>query len=219
MPPNDDLATSVSEELFWNPVVDDESIAVSADDGRITLRGTVGSLREKREAEKAAQRVFGVVSVESRLQVKLMQGEQRADADLRGDVLQALMLDGLVPTTVDAQVEAGLVTLVGRAEWQYQRDEAERVASNIVGALGVVDEIELEHPRVNARDAEESIKNAFRRNAALDADDLGVSVDDDTATLTGTVGSWAEHDDAIDAAWAVAGVKSVRDEITVAYGR
>ncbi len=66
MSSNDDLATSVSEELFWNPVVDDASIAVFADDGRITLRGTVGSLREKREAEKAAQRVFGVVSVESR---------------------------------------------------------------------------------------------------------------------------------------------------------
>ncbi len=217
MSSNDDLATSVSEELFWNPVVDDASIAVFADDGRITLRGTVGSLREKREAEKAAQRVFGVVSVESQLQVALMEDEQRADAELRGDVLQALVLDGLVPKTVDAQVEDGLVTLTGSAQWQYQRDEAERVASNIVGALDVVDEIELEHPRANAVDVKESIEKAFGRNAALDADDLQISVDDDTVTLTGTVSSWAEHDEAVEAAWAAAGVKSVRDHIRVAY--
>src|SRR6266540_5604348 len=115
MSANDALATSVSEELFWNPVVDDASIAVFADDGRITLRGTVGSLREKREAEKAAQRVFGVVSVESQLQVKLMNDERRADAELRGDVLRALMLDSLVPNTVDAKVEDGFVTLTGTA--------------------------------------------------------------------------------------------------------
>ncbi len=146
-----------------------------------------------------------------------MEDEQRADAELRGDVLQALVLDGLVPKTVDAQVEDGLVTLTGSAQWQYQRDEAERVASNIVGALDVVDEIELEHPRANAVDVKESIEKAFGRNAALDADDLQISVDDDTVTLTGTVSSWAEHDEAVEAAWAAAGVKSVRDHIRVAY--
>jgi osmotically-inducible protein OsmY len=155
MSANDDLATSVAEELFWNPIVGDAPIAISADDGRITLRGTVGTLREKRAAEEAARRVFGVVSVESRLQVKRMDDEQRADAELRGDVLQALMLDGLVPQTVDAQVEDGLVTLSGSAEWQYQRDEATRVASTVVGALQVSDHIELERPQQKraARDA------------------------------------------------------------------
>ena len=66
-----------------------------------------GSLRKKREAEKAAQRVYGVISVENRLKVKLMDDEQRADADRRGDVLQALMLDSLVPATVDAKVQDG----------------------------------------------------------------------------------------------------------------
>jgi osmotically-inducible protein OsmY len=144
MSANDDLATRVSDELFWNPVVDNDAIAVAADDGRITLRGTVGSLREKREAEKAAQRVFGVVSVQSRLEVTRMGDEQRADAELRGAVLQALMLDGLVPASVDAQVEDGVVTLTGSAEWHFQRDEAGRVASDVPGALDVRDEIELE---------------------------------------------------------------------------
>jgi osmotically-inducible protein OsmY len=214
---DNELAADVSDELFWDPKVDNAAIAVSANDGKITLRGSVGSLREKREAKKAAQRVFGVISVDNELQVNLMDDQQREDADLRSDVLQALMLDSLVPATVDAKVEDGFVTLTGTADWQYQRDEAEFVASNIVGTLDVFDEIELTYPTPDAGDVQESIKKAFKRNAAIDANDLIISTRNGTVTIDGTVGSWAEHDEAIDAAWAAPGVTSVDDEMTVAY--
>ncbi len=212
-----DLTADVSDELFWDPKLDSTAIAVSADDGAITMRGTVGSLREKHEAKKAAERVFGVISVDNQLQVRLMNDAKRDDADLRGDVLQALMLDSLTPKTVDAKVEDGFVTLTGTANWQYQRDEAEFVASNIVGALDVFDEIELQYPTPNGGDVKESIKKALKRNAALDADDLQISTDNGTVTVKGTVSSWAEHDEAIDAAWAAPGVASVHDDLTVAY--
>jgi osmotically-inducible protein OsmY len=212
-----DLVADVSDELFWDPKVDNTAVAVSADDGRITLRGTVGSLREKREARKAAERVFGVISVDNKLQVKLMNDEKRGDAELRGDVLQALMLDGLVPKSVDAKVDDGFVTLTGTANWQYERDEAEFVASNIVGALDVLDEIELTYATPDRGDVKESIKKAFKRNAALDADVLQISTDNGSVTLDGTVSSWAEHDEAIDAAWAAPGVTSVHDHLVVSY--
>jgi osmotically-inducible protein OsmY len=217
MSSNTELTADVSDELFWDPKVDSTAIAVSADDGRIALRGTVGSLREKREAKKAAERVFGVIAVDNHLQVRLMNEAKRADADLRGDVLQALMLDGLVPKTVDAKVQDGFVTLTGTANWQYERDEAEFVASNIVGTLDVYDEIELMYPTPSAGDVKGSIKKAFKRNAALDADDLDISSDNGTVTVKGTVSSWAEHKEAIDAAWAAPGVKSVHDDLLVAY--
>jgi osmotically-inducible protein OsmY len=149
--------------------------------------------------------------------VRLLDDQRRSDAELRGDVLQALMLDGLVPATVDAKVEDGFVTLTGSAEWQYQRDEAEYVTSNIVGALDIYDKIDLEHPTPDAGDVQDSIEKAFKRNAALDADDLYVSTDNGTVTINGTVSSWAQHDEAIDAAWAAPGVTSVADRMTVAY--
>jgi osmotically-inducible protein OsmY len=212
-----DLVADVNDELFWDPKIDNTAIAVSADDGKVTLRGTVGSLREKREAQKAAERVFGVISVDNKLQVRLMNDAKRGDAELRGDVLQALMLDSLVPKTVDAKVDDGFVTLTGKANWQYQRDEAEFVASNIVGTLDVVDEIELAYPAPDRGDVKESIKKAFKRNAALDAEDLDISSDNGSVTLTGTVSSWAEHDEAIDAAWAAPGVTDVHDDLAIAY--
>jgi osmotically-inducible protein OsmY len=212
-----DLVDNVSDELFWDPKVDNEAIAVSAKAGTITLRGTVGSLREKREAKKAAQRVIGVLEVDNQLKVRLMGEQGRADADIRGDVLQALVLDSLVPKTIDAKVDDGFVTLTGTVDWQYQRDEADFVASNIVGTLDVYDEIEIKNPKPNAMDVDDSITKAFKRNAALDAEGLVVSTDNGMVTVKGTVRSWSERDAAIAAAWSAPGVTAVRDDLTVAY--
>src|SRR4029077_15974051 len=100
---------------------------------------------------------------------------------------------------------------------QYQRDEAEFVASNIVGALDVSDEIELTYPTPDAGDLQEPIKKGVKRNAAIHANDLTISTLNGTVTIDGTVDSWAEHDEALDAAWAAPGVTSVDDRMTVTY--
>jgi osmotically-inducible protein OsmY len=212
-----ELVANVIDELFWDPRVNSEAIAVSADGGVVTVRGTVGSFREKREVRKAAERVWGVIAVTNELQVELMGDQRREDADLRGDVLQALMLDSLVPTTVDAWVDHGVVGLTGTVDWQYQRDEAGFVAGNVIGVVGLENDIDLSDTPPSPDDVEKKIKKAFTRNAKLDADDLAVSTSDGTVTLSGTVRSWDERDAAVAAAWAAPGVKVVDDLLTVAY--
>jgi len=212
---NDELQRSVSEELSWDPKIYNLAIAVEAHDGTVTLRGTVGSLREKREATAGARRIHGVKRVDNELQVRLMGESKRLDADLRGAVLQALMLDGTVPPTVDARVTDGVVTLTGTADLQYQREEAELVAGNVVGVLGLVNEIRLTTPAPYAGDVQESISKAFERNARIDATSLRVDASDGEVTLSGVVPSWAEHDAAVSAAWSAPGVKAVVDELVV----
>jgi osmotically-inducible protein OsmY len=213
---NDKLVEYVQDELFWDPKVDNVAIAVSADDGKITLRGTLGSLREKLEAKKAAKRVVGVKSVDNELEVKFMNDEKRDDADLRGDVLQALMLNSFVPSTIDARVDDGFVTLTGTADWQYQRDEAVYVASSVAGAVNIFDDITLK-PQPSAGDVKDRIEDAFERNAKLDAKLLSVSTSNGTVTIKGDVNSWAEHDEAVAAAWSAPGVTKVDDRIAVEY--
>jgi osmotically-inducible protein OsmY len=154
---NDELEQWVNEALLYDPKVESTAIAVVADDGEITLRGTVGSFREKREAQRDAERVYGVQKVHNELEVRLLMSDSgQTDADLRGAVLQALMLDSVVPSTIDASVEGGYVALIGTAQWQYQREEAELVAGNIRGVVGVNDLIGLDSPTPDAGDVEHS---------------------------------------------------------------
>jgi len=210
------LINNVTEELFWDPKVDNAAIAVSADGGKITLRGTVGSFREKQEAKKDAARVYGVKSVNNELDVRLLDEHRREDADLRGDVLQAFALDYLIPGSVDAKVSDGFVTLKGSVDWQYQREEADFVAANVLGVIDVFDEIKLK-AKLKAKAVKDDIRSAFERNAALDADDLSVTTSNGTVKLKGAVNSWAEHDEAVSAAWAAPGVTDVDDRILVEY--
>jgi osmotically-inducible protein OsmY len=62
-----------------------------------------------------------------------------------------------------------------------------------------------------------SIKKALERNAKLDAEELSVETSNGTVAVSGVVGSWSEHDAALDAAWSAPGVKDVRDLIVVDY--
>jgi osmotically-inducible protein OsmY len=214
---NQMLERNVNEELLWDPKVDSEEIAVAADDGAVTLRGTVGSFRQKREAQKAAERVFGVVTVQNLVDVRILDERQREDAEVRGDVLQALMLDALVPGTVDANVKGGIVTLTGTAAWQYQREEAAFIAGNVLGVLGVENDVYLDSPEPYAGDVRDSIRKALERDAKIDSDDIAVETVNGTAILTGNVRSWSEHDAAVAAAWAAPGVTAVDDRLSIFY--
>ena len=159
------------------------------------------------------------MGVDNELDVRLPDDSKRDDAELRGDVLQALMLDSLIPTTVDIRARSGFVTLSGTADWQYQRHEAEFLAASVPGVSAVQNDIRLT-PAPKARDVTKDISEAFRRNAKLDADALSVDTTSwGRVTLAGTVSSWAEHDDAVAAAWSAPGVTEVADQIVAAYGR
>jgi osmotically-inducible protein OsmY len=214
---SDELVASVTHELRWDPMVDPEAIAVGAKDGTVTLRGTVGTFGQKRAAKWAAERVIGVKGVENKLRVRLLTGSHRDDADLRADVLRALMLDSLVPGTVDASVADGYVTLRGKADWQYQRDEAERVAGNVAGVLDVWNDIVITGTLPDANGIKDAIESALGRRAKVDANSVKVRTGGGTVTLEGKVGSWAEHDEAVAAAWAAPGVRDVDDRLRVEY--
>ena len=215
--PDEQLARDVSDELQWDPKVDSRAVTVFAAAGVVTLRGTVGSLWERREARQAAQRVRGVIAVDNQLKVRFLNDERRADADLRGDVLEVLMLDLRVPTSVDVKVKDGVVTLIGPVSWWYQREEAESVAGNVPGVVDVRNEIFLDREAgpLSPADVEKKIRMAFLRNAQLDADAIHVATADRMVTLSGTVRSWDEHDAALAATWAAPGVQVVDDRIEV----
>jgi osmotically-inducible protein OsmY len=215
---DDDLWRYVAAELSWDPQVHSDPIEVTAADGTVTLRGTVASLRSKRAGGRAAARVRGVTRVANELRVQIPDKDRRDDEDLRGDVLEALMLDVSVPMTVDVQARDGFVTLTGTAQWHYQREAAEFRTANVPGVAGIDNTISLTQTP-DARGARDAIHAAFRRDAALEAD--GLSVETTSAglvILSGVVRSWAAHDHVVAAAWSASGVTRVDDRIRVESG-
>ncbi len=91
------------------------------------------------------------------------------------------------------------------------------MASNVSGVISVVSDIDLVPPGPSEADLKHSIKKAMERNAKLDAENVSVESSNGTVTLRGTVSSWADHDEAVSAAWAAPGVTRVKDHILVGY--
>ena len=210
---NTELQHAVRKELAFDPKVDSAEIAVSAENGTVTLRGTTHTLREKMEARRAAERVPGVVVVDDQLEARILEG--REDNELRGAVLQALMLDGLVPSTIDVVATHGVITLKGTADQRLQRDEAVAVTSRVPGVSAVLDEITLPVATPDIFEVKDTITRAFERDARRDAGSVDVMTTDGIVTLSGAVRSWTEHDAAVAAAWATPGVREVVDQIVV----
>ena len=61
------------------------------------------------------------------------------------------------------------------------------------------------------------IEEALQRNAEVDARQIRVDTNDGTATLTGTVSSWAEKHEAEHAAWSAGGVDHVENHLVVIH--
>jgi osmotically-inducible protein OsmY len=214
---NSGLQQTVRDELAADPKIDHREIAVSVSgEGVITLRGTVGSLRQRRDAAEAVKRVYGVQKVENNLDVRPLIGDRREDAILRGEVLQALALNVLVPSGVDANVRDGIVELSGKVNWNFEREEAEAAASNVRGVRAIRSELVL-IPGAKTVDVKGAIEQALKRNATIDADGVSVETSDGKVTLKGFVSSWAARDAAIEAAWSAPNVTQVEDHIGIRY--
>jgi len=61
----------------------------------------------------------------------------RTDVDIAADVARALEWDALIPPgRVQVTVSRGWVTLRGTLDWQYQREDTERVVRRLRGVKG-----------------------------------------------------------------------------------
>ena len=121
-----------------------DEIAVDAFGATVTLRGTVGSFAQQRAAVADARRVIGVTDVFDELNVRLLNDDRRADAEIRGAALQRLIWDSLIPgDDLDVSVDDGWITLKGDVEFQFQSDLAFDDVAGLYGVIGVTNEIKV----------------------------------------------------------------------------
>ena len=142
------LSDAVNAELGLDPRIPDSlEIAVDANDGTVTLRGTVESFSQHRAAGQDANRVDGVYVVDNQLKVSLSGDNRRGDDEIRGVALQRLIWDSEVPSEfIDVKVDDGWVTLKGTVGYQYESDAAYDDIASMYGVLGVTNEIVVSNP-------------------------------------------------------------------------
>ncbi|MFZ0864244.1 MAG: BON domain-containing protein [Candidatus Sulfotelmatobacter sp.] len=208
-----ELQKDVLAELKWDAQIQPNEIGVSVKDGVVTLTGWVDSYLKKWSAEDAAHKVAGVKAVANDIEIKL--ATERTDPDIAEAAVHALEWDAFVPSgKVQVTVSKGWVTLKGEVEWQYQKQDAERVVRRLTGVKGVTNLITVK-PRVTPSELRKKIEDALVRNAELDANKITVEVQGSKAVLKGTVRAWAEKEEAARVAWSAPGITSVENLITV----
>src|SRR5258708_17032231 len=131
------IQPDVLAELKWDPRLQPNEIGVIVKDGIVTLTGWVDSYTRRWAAEDAAHRVKGVKAVANDIEVRLSTSDEKTDQDIAKSVVRALEWDAFIPIDkLNVTVSKGWVTLKGDVEWQYQKQDAERVVRRIQGVNG-----------------------------------------------------------------------------------
>jgi osmotically-inducible protein OsmY len=210
-----ELKQDVIDELMWEPDINATEIGVAVNDGVVTLSGYVDTYHEKLAAERAAQGVFGVKAVVQEIKVRLPGSLQRSDEDIARAAANALEWTASVPLDrIKVKVQNGWITLSGQVDWRYQRDAAEDAVCNLMGVVGVSNQITVK-PSPKLTEIKTKIESAFQRNALLDARRIDVQVRGDRVILEGSVRSYAEKKEAEQVACSAPGICEVENRIAV----
>ena len=210
-----DIHDSVELELSYDPLIDVSDITVKNLNGEVALNGTVPSFPQYLEAAAAARRVSGVKNVHNHLEVVLPAGDYRDDPTLTTMANNALTLNITVPGGVEATAKDGNLTLTGMVSYGAERTAAEDTVAGLTGVRNLSDTIEISND-ADPVDVTAYVQDALDRYALIpDDSDVTVDTDGNAVTLSGHVGTWAEHDAVVNAAWMAVGVYDVYDNLYV----
>ena len=218
MKTNAELQKDVQDAIKWEPLLNAAEIGVIVKDGVVTLTGTVDNYSKKSEAENAAKNVAGVNAVVEKIDVKFGSNwGKKDDNEIAKEVVTAFYVNWKIPSEkVKVKVEKGWVTLEGEVNWNYQKEAAKDIVKNLLGVTGVSDNITIKS-ETQEKIEKKDIESGLRRNWSIDSKNIAVKVSGHEATLTGTVNSWYQKDEAGRIAWNAPGVWAVDNELVVEY--
>ena len=240
-----EIEQAVKDALLYDPRVKSFNVDVEARFGQVTLRGEVDNLKAKSAAANTAQNTYGVSMVNNRLKVRSpdQPSDDELERRIRDALLRDPYTDSY---DVTVAVSNGIADLFGTVDTYFERSQAEDVASRIKGVTMVDNNLVVqpgdepyvfdpfvdtyypysyhwygnryEHLSAEKSDVEikEDIQDELWWSPFVDADQVIVSVNDGTATLTGQVDSIHEKRAAAENA-IEGGATSVTNNLTVEF--
>jgi osmotically-inducible protein OsmY len=171
-------------------------------------------------AERAVRRVSGVKGLAEEIKVRLPDPYKRTDEDIARSAKNTIDWNVWVPRDrVKVMVQNGWITLSGDVNYYHQKEHAEESIRHLWGISGVTNRITIKPPvpTVKAFEVKNGIEDALKRNARLlrDAEKIQVEISGSKVILRGSVGSWADYDEAGYAAYCAPGVSEVENNLRV----
>jgi hyperosmotically inducible periplasmic protein len=146
-----DIRAAVESGLARSQELKDQKVAVMVNKRVVTLTGSVETTVQKTGAEQVARAVDGVESVDNQIQAKTAEPTQdpastarppEDDATLAKQVeFEIFKTEAITITDVKVVAAKGNVTLTGSVPTKAERLLAERIARDVTGVSGVVNQL------------------------------------------------------------------------------
>ena len=143
IPDKETIEKNIAMTLSWSSGIDPTGISVVADNGKVSLEGSVDALWKKHAIEEIISRIYGVIAVTNDLTIT--PGRNVEDEHIARHIISALERNRYVNAeTVDIQVQDGVVSLFGTVIDHRARRALENIVRNTSGVREVVDEVHIE---------------------------------------------------------------------------
>jgi len=240
---DDAIKTDVETALKNDATLDNSNITVkSVNKGVVLLSGKAASWNDNVSALQTTDGRPGVVRVVSEIDVtdSVADPDFRMDADAKPDpgdrspgtvtsdlwitsaTKMKLAADSRTPATeINVDTTNGTVTLFGMVPTQESKAAAQEIAQGVSGVKHVENKLEVvaaqKQDKVQASDdvVLTNVKKTLQDRGDQDNANIGVEVSNGVVRLTGMVPTWERSLSAVYGARSVAGVRAVRNDMTV----
>ncbi|MDQ0594986.1 osmotically-inducible protein OsmY [Chryseobacterium ginsenosidimutans] len=211
MKTNAELQKNVQDVIKWEPLLH------AAKDGVVSLAGEVDHYAKKIEAENAAKKVVGVKVLVENIIVKSPDSLSKTDNEIANEIVEVFKSNAFIPENIiKVIVENGQVTLEGEVQWGYQRKIIKNAIHLLPGVKAIINHIRIKSEIIDEI-KQKDIEHAMKLNWVVYNSDIHIKVSGTTVTLTGTVNSWHQKEEANRIAWKTTGIQHVDNRLFVDY--
>jgi len=221
---NDRKIEDAAKASYNYRMVLEDHVKVKANDGVVTLTGTVQDKDDKALAADTVENLPGVTSVKNEIVVKSAHPE-KSDSWIAWKIRSRLLVKGNVSaTSTTVAVKDGVVTLGGPADNSAQKELTEVYAKEIDGVKSVKNDIVVKDAaapgttvgeKIDDASITSQVKFALLGNKATSALKTKVTTNEGVVIVTGEAASDAEKSLVTKLTQDVRGVKSVTNSMTV----
>lgn len=220
------IESSFKQTYVYKTYLVNDSVKADAENGVVTLTGTVSEEYRKSLAQETAANLPGVIRVDNKLATKAEVAAENADTWIGRKVKMALLFHRNVnasKTTVE--VKDGIVTLKGEASSAAQKELTTEYAKDIEGVKELKNEMTVAStPELAERTAGEKmddasitaqVKTALLTHRSTSSIKTKVETKLGEVTLTGIAKNAAEKSLVTKLVADIQGVSSVKNEMTI----